>query len=82
MALGSPLRGPLNRHIATLTYIYTVTADLAVVPGISIPCGMTKPRQDEPPMPVGMQLLGKHFDKERLLQVAHAFEGAGGSEVS
>jgi aspartyl-tRNA(Asn)/glutamyl-tRNA(Gln) amidotransferase subunit A len=62
-----------------LADIYTVTADLAGVPGISIPCGKTK---DSPRLPIGMQLLGKHFGETRLLQVAHAFEQAGGFEIA
>jgi len=52
---------------------------LAGIPGISVPCGKTK---DESHLPIGMQLLGKHFDEERLLAVAHAFEQAGGFEIA
>jgi aspartyl-tRNA(Asn)/glutamyl-tRNA(Gln) amidotransferase subunit A len=74
--LGELVDDPLQMYLAD---IYTVTADLAGVPGISIPCGKTK---DSPRLPIGMQLLGRHFDEERLLQVAHAFELAGGFEVS
>ncbi len=74
--LGELVDDPLQMYLAD---IYTVTADLAGVPGISIPCGKTK---GSPPLPIGMQLLGKHFDEERLLQVAHAFEIAGGFEVA
>ena len=73
--LGELVDDPLQMYLAD---IYTVTADLAGVPGISVPCGKTK---DTPHLPVGMQLLGKHFDEERLLQVAHAFEKAGGFEL-
>jgi aspartyl-tRNA(Asn)/glutamyl-tRNA(Gln) amidotransferase subunit A len=52
-----------------------VTAALAGVPGISVPCGRTR---SLPHLPVGMQLLGKHFDEASLLRIAHAFEQAGG----
>ncbi|HEV2231881.1 MAG TPA: Asp-tRNA(Asn)/Glu-tRNA(Gln) amidotransferase subunit GatA [Terriglobia bacterium] len=72
--LGELVDDPLQMYLAD---IYTVTADLAGVPGISVPCGKTK---DSPQLPVGMQLLAKHFDEEKLLQVAHAFEKAGGFE--
>jgi len=74
--LGELVDDPLQMYLAD---IYTVTADLAGVPGISVPCGKTK---DTPQLPIGMQLLAKHFDEEKLLQVAHAFELAGGFEVS
>jgi len=74
--LGELVDDPLQMYLAD---IYTVTADLAGVPGISVPCGKTK---GAPALPIGMQLLGKHFDEERLLQVAHAFERAGGFEIA
>jgi aspartyl-tRNA(Asn)/glutamyl-tRNA(Gln) amidotransferase subunit A len=74
--LGELVDDPLQMYLAD---IYTVTADLAGVPGISVPCGKTK---DSPQLPIGMQLLAKHFEEERLLQVAHAFEKAGGFEVA
>jgi len=74
--LGELVDDPLQMYLAD---IYTVTADLAGIPGISVPCGKTK---DESHLPIGMQLLGKHFDEERLLAVAHAFEQAGGFEIA
>ena len=74
--LGELVDDPFQMYLAD---IYTVTADLAGIPGISIPCGKTK---ESPHLPIGMQLLGKHFDEERLLQVAHAFEQAGGFEIA
>lgn len=74
--LGELVDDPLQMYLAD---IYTVTADLAGIPGISVPCGKTK---DESHLPIGMQLLGKHFDETRLLQVAHAFEQAGGIDIA
>ena len=74
--LGERLDDPLQMYLAD---IYTVTASLAGIPGISVPCGKTK---DEPHLPVGMQILAKHFDEARLLQVAHAFEQADGFEIT
>ena len=76
--LGERLDDPLQMYLAD---IYTVTASLAGIPGISVPCGKTKPAADEPRLPVGMQLLARHFEESRLLQVAYAFEKAGGFEV-
>jgi len=74
--LGERLDDPLQMYLAD---IYTVTASLAGIPGISVPCGGTK---SEPRLPVGMQMLAKHFDEARLLQVARAFEKAGGFQVA
>ncbi len=48
--------------------IFTVTANLAGLPAISIPAGI------DDGLPVGMQLMGKHFDESLLLNVAHQFE--------
>jgi aspartyl-tRNA(Asn)/glutamyl-tRNA(Gln) amidotransferase subunit A len=73
--LGERVDDPLQMYLAD---IYTVTASLAGIPGISVPCGKTRPTADAPPLPVGMQILAKHFDEARMLQVAHAFECAGG----
>ena len=70
--LGERVDDPLQMYLAD---IYTVTASLAGVPGISVPCGKLP---GVPPLPVGMQIFAKHFDEARLLQVADAFEKAGG----
>ncbi len=74
--LGEKVDDPLQMYLAD---IYTVTADLAGIPGISVPCGKTR---GTPLLPVGMQILGKHFDEGRMLEVAHAFEKAGGFEIA
>ncbi len=74
--LGEKVDDPLQMYLAD---IYTVTASLAGIPGISVPCGKTA---GEPRLPVGMQILANHFDEARLLKVAHAFEQAGGFGVS
>ena len=76
--LGERLDDPLQMYLAD---IYTVTADLAGIPGISVPCGATRPAADQPALPVGMQLLARHFEEARLLQVAYGFERAGGFGV-
>jgi len=67
--LGEKLNDPLAMYLAD---IYTVTADLAGIPGISIPCGRTREN-----LPIGLQILGKHFDEATILRVANAYESAG-----
>lgn len=69
--LGEKVDDPLAMYLAD---IYTVTADLAGIPGISVPCGTTKDK-----LPIGLQILGKHFDEGTVLRVAHAYEQAAGS---
>ena len=66
--LGEKVDDPLAMYLAD---IYTVTANLAGIPGISIPCGETKDK-----LPVGLQILGKHFDEATILRVAHTYESA------
>ncbi|HXM62609.1 MAG TPA: Asp-tRNA(Asn)/Glu-tRNA(Gln) amidotransferase subunit GatA [Terriglobales bacterium] len=66
--LGEKVNDPLAMYLAD---IFTVTADLAGIPGISVPCGQTKEN-----LPVGLQILGKHFDEATILRVAHAYERA------
>jgi aspartyl-tRNA(Asn)/glutamyl-tRNA(Gln) amidotransferase subunit A len=66
--LGEKSNDPLAMYLAD---IYTVTADLAGIPGISIPCGETKDK-----LPIGMQILGRHFDESTILRIAHAYEQA------
>src|SRR6266404_5289433 len=66
--LGEKSNDPLAMYLAD---IYTVTADLAGIPGISVPCGATKEN-----LPIGLQILGKHFDEATILRVAHAYEQA------
>ena len=52
-----------------LSDIYTVSVNLAGIPGISVPCGST-----ESGLPIGLQLLGRAFDEETLLRAAYAVE--------
>ena len=64
--LGEKVDDPLAMYLAD---IYTVTANLAGIPGISIPCG-----ENHEKLPIGLQLLARHFDEAPLLRVAHAYE--------
>src|SRR5215471_6711392 len=71
--LGERTSDPLQMYLAD---IYTVTGSLAGVPGISVPCGKINGT-----LPVGLQIFGPPFGEGRVLQLAHAFEQAGGPEV-
>ncbi len=64
--LGEKTADPLQMY---LTDIFTVSANLAGLPGISVPCGFAGDR-----LPVGLQLTGRMFDEETLLRVADAYE--------
>jgi aspartyl-tRNA(Asn)/glutamyl-tRNA(Gln) amidotransferase subunit A len=55
-----------------LNDIYSIAANLAGLPGISIPCGFVKDGDVE--LPVGLQLVGPHFGESRLLSVAHQYQ--------
>jgi aspartyl-tRNA(Asn)/glutamyl-tRNA(Gln) amidotransferase subunit A len=66
--LGEKTDDPLAMYLAD---IYTVTADLVGVPGISIPCGETREK-----LPIGLQILGRHFDEGTILRLANAYEQA------
>jgi aspartyl-tRNA(Asn)/glutamyl-tRNA(Gln) amidotransferase subunit A len=65
--LGENLNDPLTMYAND---ILTIPVNLAGVPAISIPCGLANG------LPVGLQIIGKHFDEESVYRVAHAFERA------
>ncbi|HEX2139366.1 MAG TPA: Asp-tRNA(Asn)/Glu-tRNA(Gln) amidotransferase subunit GatA [Woeseiaceae bacterium] len=64
-ALGEKTVDPITMY---LNDIYTIGANLAGLPGISVPCGFADG------LPVGLQLVGPHFSEERILQVAHQYQ--------
>lgn len=64
--IGEKVDDPLAMY---LNDIYTVTANLAGVPGISVPCGLSANR-----LPIGFQLLGPYWSEEMLLKLSHAYE--------
>jgi aspartyl-tRNA(Asn)/glutamyl-tRNA(Gln) amidotransferase subunit A len=66
--LGEKMDDPLAMYLSD---VYTVPANLAGLPGISVPCGF-----DSRDLPVGLQLIGKAFDEETLLRIAHAAQPA------
>jgi aspartyl-tRNA(Asn)/glutamyl-tRNA(Gln) amidotransferase subunit A len=72
--LGEKSDDPLAMYLAD---IFTVTASLAGIPGISVPCGESKEH-----LPIGLQILGRHFEEGVILRVAHAVEHARATQGS
>jgi len=66
-AIGAKTSDPITMY---LNDIYTIGANLAGLPGVSVPCGFVGE------LPVGLQIVGPHFSEARLLSAAHAFQGA------
>ncbi|MBI5207602.1 MAG: Asp-tRNA(Asn)/Glu-tRNA(Gln) amidotransferase subunit GatA [Candidatus Firestonebacteria bacterium] len=64
--IGEKMKDPLQMYLSD---IFTISANLAGIPGISIPCGKTSNG-----LPVGMQLLAKHFDEMTLLRAGYKYE--------
>ncbi len=65
---GEKMDDPLQMYLSD---IFTISANLAGVPGISVNCGFTRSG-----LPIGLQIIGKPFDEETILRVAHAYEQA------
>jgi aspartyl-tRNA(Asn)/glutamyl-tRNA(Gln) amidotransferase subunit A len=65
--IGENIADPLTMYAND---ILTIPVNLAGVPGISIPCGYVNG------LPLGLQIIGKHFDESTVYRVAHAFEQA------
>ena len=66
--LGSSLQDPIKMYLSD---IYTISANLAGIPGLSIPCG-----KENKGLPIGMQLLGGCFQEKTLLRAGFAYEKA------
>ncbi|MFS0784497.1 Asp-tRNA(Asn)/Glu-tRNA(Gln) amidotransferase subunit GatA [Bacillus sp. 1P06AnD] len=66
--IGENTKDPLTMYAND---ILTIPVNLAGVPGISVPCGFSQEG-----LPLGLQLIGKHFDESTIYRVAHAFEQA------
>lgn len=64
--IGESLREPLKMYAGD---IYTVAANLAGLPAISVPCGV-----DDKGLPIGMQLMGDCFEEKKIIQVAYSYE--------
>ncbi len=67
--IGEKMEDPLEMYLAD---IYTAPANIAGIPAISIPCGTIE--EGGKHLPVGLQLMGKWFDEEKILNAAHVFE--------
>lgn len=64
--VGEKSDDPLQMYLSD---IFTISVNLAGIPAISVPCGFSEKK-----LPVGLQLMGKHFDEETILRAAYAFE--------
>jgi aspartyl-tRNA(Asn)/glutamyl-tRNA(Gln) amidotransferase subunit A len=64
--IGEKVDNPLQMYLSD---ILTISVNLAGIPGISIPCGF-----DKAGLPIGLQILGRHFDEESLIRTAYAYE--------
>ncbi|TAN60669.1 Asp-tRNA(Asn)/Glu-tRNA(Gln) amidotransferase subunit GatA [bacterium] len=67
---GEKVKDPLTMYLSD---IFTISCNLAGIPGLSIPCGLTKDG-----LPIGLQLLGRRLDEATLLKAAFAYEQATG----
>ena len=68
--IGEKSGDPLQMYLCD---VFTVTCNIAGIPGISLPCGFTA---DPKPLPIGLQLLGPTFSEEKLLRIARMYEAA------
>ncbi|MDH3992367.1 MAG: amidase family protein, partial [Gammaproteobacteria bacterium] len=66
-ALGAKSDDPVSMYLED---VYTLAVNLAGLPGMSVPAGFVDDK------PVGLQLIGRHFDESRLLNVAHQYQQA------
>ena len=64
--IGEKIDDPLAMYLLD---IYTVSANLAGIPAISLPCGLT-----ESGLPIGLQLMGPHFAEADLLRIAYSYQ--------
>lgn len=69
--LGDSLSDPIKMYLGD---IYTISVNLAGLPGISLPCGI-----DSKGLPIGLQLIGDCFKEKKLIQTAYAYEKARGA---
>jgi aspartyl-tRNA(Asn)/glutamyl-tRNA(Gln) amidotransferase subunit A len=64
--IGERVADPIQMYLAD---VFTVSANLAGLPAISVPCGFTSAG-----LPIGLQLTGRHFDEATILRAADAYE--------
>jgi aspartyl-tRNA(Asn)/glutamyl-tRNA(Gln) amidotransferase subunit A len=70
---GAKMDDPLAMYLSD---IYTIQTNLAALPGMSVPCGLT-----ESGLPAGLQIMARPFDEETMLRVAHAYEQRRGFDM-
>ncbi len=70
--IGEKTDNPLQMYLSDL---FTISTNLAGIPGISVPCGFTAGG-----LPIGMQFLAGHFAEDKLIQIASAYERTAGME--
>jgi len=66
--LGEKVQDPLQMYLSD---IYTISVNLAGVPAISLPCGLSRGK-----LPIGLQIIGRPFEEEKVLRAAYAYEQA------
>jgi aspartyl-tRNA(Asn)/glutamyl-tRNA(Gln) amidotransferase subunit A len=66
--IGEKKDDPLQMYLSD---VFTLPASLAGIPGISVPCGISSEK-----LPIGLQILGRHFQEELILRVAYQYEQA------
>ncbi len=66
--IGEKVDDPLTMYLSD---IFTLSANLAGIPGMSVPCGFSQEG-----LPIGLQIMGRHFDEKTLLRVAYGFQNA------
>lgn len=64
--VGESLSDPIKMYLGD---IYTISVNLAGLPGISLPCG-----KDDKGLPIGMQLIGDCFQEKKIIRAAYTFE--------
>jgi aspartyl-tRNA(Asn)/glutamyl-tRNA(Gln) amidotransferase subunit A len=64
--LGDSLNDPIKMYLGD---IYTISVNLAGLPGISVPCGL-----DSKGLPIGLQLIGDCFEEKKIIQAAYSYE--------
>ncbi|MBI2483568.1 Asp-tRNA(Asn)/Glu-tRNA(Gln) amidotransferase subunit GatA [Candidatus Uhrbacteria bacterium] len=67
--IGERTDDPLTMYLAD---IFTVSANIAGIPGLVVPCGYAEKADKH--LPIGLQLLGRHFDEKTILRVGHQYE--------
>ena len=71
--IGDSLRDPIKMYLGD---IYTISVNLAGLPGMTVPCG-----RDDKGLPIGLQLIADCFQEKKMIQTAYTYEQAAGIQV-